>query len=227
MEMAQGRVRRVSVTSAAASESAAAPVPVPPPVPRRRLTADDWADAALAAIGDGGVAAVAVEPIAASLGATKGSFYWHFDSRDALVRAALARWEERSTETVIESLRDEPDPAQRLRLLVHRVIAHAGRDRVEVNLLAAADHPLVEPVLRRVTQRRMEYVVSLFRAIGLPPREARRRGLLAYSAYVGHAQLAARLPGLLPEDGPEPRRYLDAMLTVLLCGVSTASSAPS
>jgi len=138
------------------------------------------------------------------------------------VTAALARWEERSTEAVIESLRDEPDPAQRLRLLVHRVLAHAGRDRLEVNLLAAADHPLVEPVLRRVTQRRMEYVIDLFRAVGLPPREARRRGLLAYSAHVGQAQLVARLPGLLPEDGPEPRRYLDSVLAVLLSGTDIA-----
>ncbi len=201
---------RMDMVQAASSTAAAS---------RRRLSANDWADAALAAIGAGGVAAVAVEPIAASLGTTKGSFYWHFANRDALVSAALARWEERSTEAVIESLRDEPDPAQRLRLLVHRVIAHAGRDRLEVNLLAAADHPLVEPVLRRMTERRVAYVVSLFRAVGLPPREARRRGLLAYSAYVGQAQLAARLPGLLPVDGPEPRRYLDSMLAVLLSGV--------
>jgi AcrR family transcriptional regulator len=194
----------------------------PPPAERRRLTADDWADAALAAIGAGGLTAVAVEPIAASLGATKGSFYWHFANRDALVTAALARWEERSTDAVIESLRDEPDPAQRLRLLVHRVLAHAGRDRLEVNLLAAADHPLVEPVLRRVTQRRMEYVISLFRAVGLPPGEARRRGLLAYTVHIGQAQLVARLPGLLPEQGPEPRRYLDTVLAVLLSGIDVA-----
>ena len=50
---------------------------------KRRLAREDWVDAALAAIAEGGVAAVAVEPIAARLGTTKGSFYWHFHDRDA------------------------------------------------------------------------------------------------------------------------------------------------
>jgi AcrR family transcriptional regulator len=42
---------------------------------RRPLSPDDWARAALAAIARGGVGAVAVETVAAELGATKGSFY--------------------------------------------------------------------------------------------------------------------------------------------------------
>ena len=50
------------------------------------LTPGDWARAALAAIARGGIAAVAVESIAADLGATKGSFYWHFKNRDALIQ---------------------------------------------------------------------------------------------------------------------------------------------
>ena len=58
-----------------------------------RLTADDWAQAALDLIAEQGVAAVAVEPLARRLRVTKGSFYWHFPSRDALLQAALERWE--------------------------------------------------------------------------------------------------------------------------------------
>ena len=58
-----------------------------------RLSADDWAAAALEQIAEQGVSAVAVEPLARRLGVTKGSFYWHFPSRDALLQAALERWE--------------------------------------------------------------------------------------------------------------------------------------
>ena len=47
-----------------------------------RLSADDWAQAALEQIAEQGVAAVAVEPLARRLGVTKGSFYWHFPSRE-------------------------------------------------------------------------------------------------------------------------------------------------
>ena len=47
--------------------------------------------AAFRALARGGVDSIAVEPIAAELGATKGSFYWHFKNRDSLV-AALDEW---------------------------------------------------------------------------------------------------------------------------------------
>ena len=39
-----------------------------------RLSAEDWAQAALDMIAEQGVAAVAVEPLARRLGVTKGSF---------------------------------------------------------------------------------------------------------------------------------------------------------
>src|SRR5919198_3887166 len=100
--------------------------------PRRRLTRDDWADAALAAIADGGLAAVAVEPLAARLRTTKGSFYWHFANREALLEAALARWEDQTTTAVIgEIVNATDDPAGQLRRLIIRVIENAERDRVE------------------------------------------------------------------------------------------------
>jgi len=60
--------------------------------PRQNLTADDWAAAALEAMASSGIEAVAVEPLARSLGVTKGSFYWHFPNREALMRRALELW---------------------------------------------------------------------------------------------------------------------------------------
>ena len=57
---------------------------------RNNLTAERWAEAALDAMAQGGLNAVAVEPIARQLGVTKGSFYWHFTNRGSLVAAALA-----------------------------------------------------------------------------------------------------------------------------------------
>ena len=63
--------------------------------PRQRLSREAWAAAGLRALTDGGVAAVAVEPLAASLGTTKGSFYWHFSDREELVREVRARLQRR------------------------------------------------------------------------------------------------------------------------------------
>lgn len=72
------------------------------PMPRTaRLTRDDWAAAALDALAEGGPPAVAVEPVAARLGASKSSFYWLFDNRQALLAAALERWERVQTDEIL------------------------------------------------------------------------------------------------------------------------------
>ncbi len=64
----------------------------------KTLRSSDWADAALASIADGGLASIHIDELASRLGVTKGSFYWHFDGRDALIEAALSSWEERVRE---------------------------------------------------------------------------------------------------------------------------------
>ena len=183
-----------------------------------RLTADDWTAAALAAIGRGGLAAVAVEPLAAGLGATKGSFYWHFASRDALIEAALQRWESEHTEAVIAMVEAQPDPLSKLRTLIATVIESTtvpDADSIELAMLATADHPYVAPVLTRVTQRRVAYTAELFQGLGLPAEEARHRALLAVSAYLGHAQLAHATPEVVPGTDAERGRYVDRIIALV------------
>ena len=184
---------------------------------RARLTRDDWVSAALEAIAEGNLAAVAVEPIAARLGATKGSFYWHFANRDALLDSALARWEERTTTEVIEDLTGSGagEPAEQLRRLVIRVVEAAERDRVGPALLADPHHPAVAPVLARVTRDRVDAITALVRGLGFSRAESARRALLAYSAYLGHAQLARSTPEVLPRSPAARRAYLAHVMRVL------------
>ena len=186
---------------------------------RKTLSAQDWAAAALHALATGGVAAVAVEPIAARLGTTKGSFYWHFSSRDALLEAALLRWERVETEDVIALVEAQPDARTRLRALLTLALgghsAHPAGNEVELALQATAGHPLVAPVLARVTERRLGYLTGLFGELGFPRGPARQRSLLAYTAYLGHAQLAHSTPGTVP-TGQALARYVDAVIAVLV-----------
>ncbi|RFU84745.1 TetR family transcriptional regulator [Streptomyces triticagri] len=181
-----------------------------------RLTAQDWADAALAAISEGGLAAVAVEPLATRLGTTKGSFYWHFANRDALIDAALERWAEINTEGTIAEVEEEPDPEARIRRLFAFAIRAAAEDPLEVALLATASHPRVAEAMRRVSERRVAYVARLFAELGFAEEEARRRGLLAYAVYLGHAQLGHAARGVLPPAGGEFSAYLDDALSLLM-----------
>jgi AcrR family transcriptional regulator len=186
------------------------------PGARPRLTPGDWVAAALAAIAEGGLAAVAVEPLAGRLGATKGSFYWHFASRDELLTAALARWEQQTTTEVAARARAAgPGPAARLRLLITETARIAETDRVGLALLASAAQPAVAATLERVTRSRLAILVTLFGELGLPPATARRRALLAYSAYLGHAQLSHTTPQLLPRAPAARHASLDEVISTL------------
>ncbi len=158
-----------------------------------RLSAEDWAQAALDMIAEQGVAAVAVEPLARRLGVTKGSFYWHFPSRDALLAAALERWEAVEQETVFGQLEAVGDPRQRLRRLFHVVAHEVKPHKIYSELLKALDHAAVGPVIERVSQRRLEYLAASFRQTGLVRTDAQHRARLAYAAYVGFLQLRLQL----------------------------------
>ncbi|MGH8114938.1 MAG: TetR/AcrR family transcriptional regulator [Rhodanobacteraceae bacterium] len=188
------------------------PPPASPPVhsdnARRgrthaRLSAADWERGALEMISEQGVAALAVEALARRLGVTKGSFYWHFKTREALLSATLLRWEaddERELQRHIDAATDEP--RERLGALFRWVSGEAQSHRIYAALLQALDHPLVKPVMTRVSQRRMDMLVLAFRQAGLGPDEARHRARLVYAAYVGFLQLnlTLELPHLSHEQ---------------------------
>jgi AcrR family transcriptional regulator len=180
-----------------------------------RLSADDWAQAALDQIAEQGVAAVAVEPLARRLGVTKGSFYWHVPSRDALLQAALERWEKVEQDTVFGSLEQVPDPRERLRALFLLVAHEAKSHIIYSELLKALDHPTVAPVIGRVSQRRFDYLAASFRQAGLSRTDAQHRARLAYAAYVGFLQLSLQLhqPRLQHE---EFEAYVEHLMRTLI-----------
>ena len=150
-----------------------------------RLSADDWIAAALEAIVEGGVATVAVEPLAVRVGATKGSFYHHFPTRDALIVAALEEWEQSQTEAVFERLELIPGPAERLWAVVAAAFADRPGGMRDAALLASATHPLVKPVVQRVTERRLRYLTDRYVEMGFPRARARRRAVMLYLGYIG------------------------------------------
>lgn len=189
----------------------------------RRKTADDWTEAALGVLLADGPDAVAVQPLARRLGTSKGSFYWHFATRDDLLRAALTRWVQVATDDVITAVDGAADdPGEKAKLLIARVTASSSQHPGQLRLLAAADHPDVRAALATATSRRIAYVAKLLRATGQPKAVAIRRATLAYATYLGHAQLAHTTPQVLPAT-TRGRRDLLTELTDVLLGPSLAS----
>ena len=140
-------------------------------------------------IAEKGIRAVAIESLARRMGVTKGSFYWHFPNRDALLEQSLLRWEKHDEANLQASLGAIADPRERLRSFFRRTGREQLTHDVYSSLLTAADHPKVEPLLEMVAERRMKHIEAAFGEIGFIPEEASHRARLTYSTYLGFLQL--------------------------------------
>lgn len=183
--------------------------------PRNRLKPIDWARAALEVIAEGGVSAVAVEGLAPKVGASKGSFYWHFQDRAALVQAALELWEEERTDAIIEQVGQIVDPVERLRRLFTLAYGNPWGGRLETHLASQPWAEAIE-VLQRVTARRLDFLTDTLTEIGFASAAARHRALLTYSAYVGFSSVREGSPEQFPDEGEALDAYVASLLEILI-----------
>jgi AcrR family transcriptional regulator len=135
------------------------------------LTPKDWIMAGLGALAEGGIDAVRVEALSRRLKTSKGSFYWHFADRPALLAAMLDLWEAEGTAEVIDAVEDERQPADRLRRVARLALApvEQGLDtaRTEAALRAwAAEDAAVGNRIAKVDRRRRDYLSGLLGEIG-------------------------------------------------------------
>lgn len=171
--------------------------------------------AALAALRSGGIGAVSIEPLASTLGATKGSFYWHFHDRDELVAASIGWWLA-DTETTLAHVEELPDPPDRLAGLVQTCFELESR-RVMLAMLRSAEHPLVAPLLADMLSERIAFTARVF-ATGPTPDEAdTRRATDCWTRWIGLLMLHTAAPdGQLGVSLPTPdeaRGYAASLLT--------------
>jgi AcrR family transcriptional regulator len=153
-----------------------------------------WIGEGLRALGRGGPEAVRIEPLARALGVTKGGFYWHFEDRQALLDEILDEWERRFVDEVIEVVDAvDGDAKVRLRSLFGLATA-SGTDLLKVELAvrdwARRDNSVAKR-LRRVDNRRMSYMRSLFGEFCTDPDEVEARCLMTFSLFVGAGLVSA------------------------------------
>lgn len=184
-----------------ASRLAPRPAPSPrgtkrPPVRSKarrksRLSRADWVEGALQALAEGGLPALGVEALAERLGVTKGSFYWHFEDSDELLRAVVQRWEELAVDRVMADLVELKRPCEVIRRIIERTVDFEEpqrrlRYRVEVVAAALAEsHPVFRPAYMRISERRLSGLSMLYLATGLSPEDAARFGRIAYVTLLG------------------------------------------
>ncbi|WP_405166673.1 TetR/AcrR family transcriptional regulator [Nocardia sp. NBC_01499] len=178
-----------------------------------RLSARDWALAALKAIADGGLAAVAVEPLARTLGVTKGSFYAHYRNRDELIEAALTEWVRSHGEGGLVEFAAIADPARRLRELLTAVVRAVQplAPSVHLSLLGDRNDPRVGAAVRQVNRARLELLTHTYQELGLPADRAADRARIAYAAILGLLHLAQT-----DADSPNPAALSEEVAKIFL-----------
>jgi AcrR family transcriptional regulator len=157
----------------------------------RRLSRADWIEGALHALAEGGLPALGVEDLAQRLGVTKGSFYWHFEDTEELLRGVVQRWEELAVDRVMTDLVELKRPCDVIRRIIEQTVTidHPQRRlryRVEVVAAALAEwHPVFRPAYIRISERRLNGLSMLYLATGLDPDDATRLGRVAYITLLG------------------------------------------
>ncbi|MBF6357703.1 TetR/AcrR family transcriptional regulator [Nocardia higoensis] len=185
------------------------------PSRRPRLSARDWIDAALGALERDGVPAVAVEPLAAGLGVTKGSFYSHFRDRDELLRAALGAWRDDEAARV-EQLADTALTARdALAAVVSDMFDNDAAGRLFAHVCAAGADATVAPYALEHALAKVETLTDLLRRGGTPEEGALRTAELTYTAYIGYWRIKSMFP---PGDDTALPGYLGHLRSKLFPG---------
>jgi AcrR family transcriptional regulator len=160
--------------------------------PPTRTPRAAWVDAGLHALAAGGPDAVRIELLAKSLGVTRGGFYGQFENRAALLEAMLGAWERAATDEVLEQVERSGGDA---RTKIRRAGALSFSETLLPIELAVRDWARrdagVAERLRRVDNRRMAYLRSLFAAFCPDEAEIEGRAVLAFSLAIGNHFMAA------------------------------------
>ena len=162
-----------------------------------RGTPELWLDAAYDLLVEGGVEAVKVMPLAARLGLSRTSFYWHFPDREALLAGLIARWESRNTAQLIARAElPSKTIAEAMLAICDLWITPALFDsRLEFAIRTwALTDPTLAQTLRDTDSHRTEALTALFRAHGFPAHEAETRARALYLTQVGYISMRTEEP---------------------------------
>ena len=179
-----------------------------------RTPRTSWIEEGLRALSSGGPDAVRIEALAQALGVTKGGFYWHFEDRRSLLKEMLEAWERVMIDEAIERVEGEGGDARaKLGRLFALASSGEARGLLKIDLAIrdwARRDKTVAKRLRRVDNRRMEYMRPLFGAFCPDEDDVEVRCLLAFSVFVGSPFVAA-------DHGPRSRAdMLELVLRRLL-----------
>jgi AcrR family transcriptional regulator len=166
---------------------------------RPNLTREDWIQAAQQVLVKSGVDAVRVDTLAKELNITRGSFYYHFKSRNELLEGILAGWRTRATEDVILHLSDaQSTPQHRLQRLMElplhgQTAKEAAAIELAIRAWARRDEH-ARQAIDEVDRYRLSYIKGLLLQADIEPQDASDRAYLIYAYQISLSLLNSHEP---------------------------------
>ena len=161
-----------------------------------RLNREDWIRGALEILVTAGVSGVKIVPLARRLGATSGSFYWHFKNRRELYDALLDYWEREMTDAAIEAAkRFDGTPEERIWRLMEQVMT-AGMARYDLAFWHwGQSDAAAQTVFLRTLNKRFAFAKWMFEQVGFSKTQAEARGRMMVVYMMGESTLIPDAPG--------------------------------
>ena len=156
----------------------------------RRLSREDWIKGAIQFLSKNSVDALRVDLLSKQLKVTKGSFYWHFQSREELLNAVLETWRQTMINDIEAWLKTMTGtPVGRLRRLLRlaitsRIDVPGGPFELTLRDWARRDER-VDGIVRQVDSERLGIVKNLYLDAGLAEDQAEAHALLHMTFVVG------------------------------------------
>ena len=149
-----------------------------------------WVEVAIDVLAREGVTGLRVEVLAKKCGVTKGSFYWHFKDRQALLDAVLEHWKIGRIRDIEKTTAVTTPGSEREKLHYAIEVYGASRNRkgmaIELAVRDWARHDAhAAAVVEAVDLYRLECTRKLFVAAGMSDAEAKSRSLLLYACVFG------------------------------------------
>ena len=167
------------------------PIAAAAPRARPKLAPSDWIMAGFRALVAAGPDAVRVEALARELGATKGSFYWHFKDLSGFHAAMLDAFEQLATTGITGPVRRAGGPPRAQVLRLAEIVstlpeAEAGGAALEPALRDwGRTDPLARAVLERVDAHRLADLCAFLGEAGLDSARAAEGAVRFYAAVLG------------------------------------------
>lgn len=155
----------------------------------KRLSRNDWIDAATKVLATSGIDMVRVDNLAKKLKITRGSFYYHFDSRKDLLQAILDTWRLKATEAVIESLKqksqDSKEQLMELMSLPFKGDKAQEAASIEISLRAwGRRDEIARAAVNEVDNYRISFIEGIFIELGYSSSQASDLAHLVYSFLI-------------------------------------------